>query len=165
MNLGIALQRLGERGAPGALERAVAAYELALTVQSPETDPAAWALTQMNLGNGLRNLGERGVPGALDRAVAAYEAALTVTTREGDTVGWARVQGNLAFAYLALNRIADARAAMERAEAAFEQWGTRSVWSARRSSWRSCPQNSGSLPGCTQPPGSQRVSLVLSPAP
>jgi len=122
-NLGSTLLRQAQRGAPGALERAVTAYEAALTVRTRELDPAGWAMIQISLGNALRVQGERGGPGALLRAVAALEAALTVMTREADLGGWARIQGNLALTYAALGRIAEARDAMQRAEAAFAQIG------------------------------------------
>lgn len=110
----------GERGASGALARAVAAYEAALTVRTREADPARWALTQMNLGNALVLLGERS---AIEQAVSAFDAALRVRTREADPAGWADTTYSLAMAWAALGRYATARAAAEAAAAVYEQVG------------------------------------------
>jgi Tetratricopeptide repeat len=60
MNLGIVLQRLGEReGGTARLEEAVAAYRLALEERTRERVPLHWATTQYNLANALQTLGER----------------------------------------------------------------------------------------------------------
>ncbi len=54
MNLGIALETLGERESGTAwLEEAVAAYRAALEERTRERVPLQWATTQMNLGNAL----------------------------------------------------------------------------------------------------------------
>ena len=53
-NLGIALQRLGERESGTArLEEAVAAYRAALEEWTRERVPLEWATTQLDLGNAL----------------------------------------------------------------------------------------------------------------
>jgi CHAT domain-containing protein len=64
------------------LERAIAAYEAALTVRTREAVPLYWADTQTNLGAAYskRILGNRA--DNQEKAIAAYEAALTVRTRE-----------------------------------------------------------------------------------
>ena len=55
MNLGTALETLGERGGGTArLEEAVAAYRAALEERLRDRVPLDWAMTQMNLGNVLR---------------------------------------------------------------------------------------------------------------
>ena len=60
MNLGNALQRLGEReGGTARLEEAVAVYRDALQENIRARVPLEWAGTQMNLGNALETLGER----------------------------------------------------------------------------------------------------------
>ena len=83
MNLGIALQTLGERESGTArLEEAVAAYRAALEERTRARVPLQWAMTQMNLGNALWTLGERESGTArLEEAVAAYRAALEERTR------------------------------------------------------------------------------------
>ena len=83
-NLGIALQRLGEReSGTGRLEEAVIAHREALKERTRERVPLDWATTQNNLGNALQRLGEReSGTGRLEEAVAAYREALKELTRE-----------------------------------------------------------------------------------
>ncbi|HHC29014.1 MAG TPA: tetratricopeptide repeat protein, partial [Rhodobacterales bacterium] len=130
MNLGNALQRLGER-APGTdrLEDAVAAYRDALREFTRDHVPLDWAASQMNLGNALATLGER-APGTdrLVEAVAAYREALKETTRDRVPLQWAITQTNLASADLAWHRkapdpgrLAEARARLGEARAIFTE--------------------------------------------
>jgi len=81
MNLGAALETLGERGGGTArLEEAVATYRAALAERTRDRVPLDWAMTQMNLGNALASLGERESGTAhLQAAVAAWNACLAVT--------------------------------------------------------------------------------------
>ncbi len=83
MNLGIALQTLGERqtGTVG-LREAVAAYREALQENTRKRVPLAWAMTQMNLGGALVALGEResGVE-RLEEATIVCRQALEENTR------------------------------------------------------------------------------------
>ena len=59
-NLGVALQRLGERESGVArLEEAVTAYPQALEERTRASGPLAWAMTQNNLGIALQGLGNR----------------------------------------------------------------------------------------------------------
>ena len=97
MNLGNALERLGERESGTArLEQAVTAYRAALGIRTRETVPLDWAMTQMNLGKALERLGERESGTArLEEAVSAYRAALTERTRERAPLDWAITQMNL----------------------------------------------------------------------
>ncbi|MGD9981606.1 MAG: hypothetical protein AB7H66_05060 [Hyphomonadaceae bacterium] len=141
-NLGIALQILGERGAPDGLERSVAAYEAALTVRTREADPSGWAQTQMNLANALQIQGERGVPQALERAIAAYEQALAITPRESNPDSWARTQMNLGNALSVIGK-RGAPGALERAVAAYEAAHT--VWTreANPAGWAMIHTNMG----------------------
>ena len=78
------------------LEKAIAAYEAALTVWTREALPREWASTQNNLGFAYasRIRGDRA--DNLEKAIAAYEAALTVCTREALPREWATTQNNLA---------------------------------------------------------------------
>jgi tetratricopeptide (TPR) repeat protein len=96
-NLGLALERLGERERGTArLEEAVAAYRAAQEEEKRERAPLDWAVTQNNLGNVLEALGERESGTArLDEAVATFRAALEERTRERFPLDWAATQNNL----------------------------------------------------------------------
>jgi tetratricopeptide (TPR) repeat protein len=87
----------GERA--DSLERAIAAYEAALTVFTSDTFPEDWARTQNNLGKAYsgRIRGDRA--DNLERAIVAYEAALTVFTPDAFLEDWAITQNNLGDAY------------------------------------------------------------------
>jgi hypothetical protein len=80
MNLGIALQALGERETgTERLEEAVGAYRLALEEATRERVPLDWAETQMYLGNALSALAEREAGTRnLEEAVAAWDMCLPV---------------------------------------------------------------------------------------
>src|SRR5260370_41520170 len=91
MNLGSALQTLGEREAgTGRLEESVAAYRLALLERTRERGPLDWAVTQMNLGNAIQRLGRReGGTARLEEAVAGCGVGPQGRTRErGPPGGW-----------------------------------------------------------------------------
>lgn len=118
-NRGVGFLLQGQRGTPGALERAAAAFEAALPAIDRRGDPSAWASAQMNLGVTLNSLGDRGAPGALERSVAAFEAALSATMRARNPRGWARIQMNLGNALQSLGARGSLPAA-QRAIAAYE---------------------------------------------
>ncbi|ACL60937.1 conserved hypothetical protein [Methylobacterium nodulans ORS 2060] len=120
-NLGLALQRLGEReSGPARLEQAVAAYTAVLEEYTRERVPLAWAMTQNNLGNALKALGEReSGPGRLEQAVAAYTAALQERTRERVPLDWAQTQMNLGTALQRLGERESGPGRLEQAVAAF----------------------------------------------
>ena len=67
------------------LEKAIAAYEAALTVLTRDALPSEWALTQSNLGLAYRNRIRGDRADNLEKAISAYEAALTVLTRDRAT--------------------------------------------------------------------------------
>jgi CHAT domain/Tetratricopeptide repeat len=101
------------------VEKAIAAYEAALTVRTREALPQDWAATQTNLGNAFtdRIRGDRA--DNLEKAVAAYQGALTVLTLEALPQHWAATQNGLGLAYW--SRIRGDRADnMEKAIAAHE---------------------------------------------
>ena len=87
-----ALQRLGDRAyevgkidlnIANYLKLAIAAYEAALVVYTPDRFPMAYAMTQNNLGTAYRTLGEVEEKAEnCRRAIAAYEAALEIFTEE-----------------------------------------------------------------------------------
>src|SRR5580658_5928345 len=91
MNLGAALETLGEReGRAARLEGAAAADRAALEEYTHDGAPLKWALTQINLGNVLQTLGEReGNTARLEEAVVAYHAALEECTRDQVPLQWA----------------------------------------------------------------------------
>ncbi|MGD9981115.1 MAG: hypothetical protein AB7H66_01780 [Hyphomonadaceae bacterium] len=141
-DMGDTLRVMGQRGVPGALERAAAAIEAALTVRTREADPAGWALSQANLGNVLLIQGELGSIESLERAVAAYEAALTATTREADPGLWAVAQMSRAIALAALGDRGQA-GALERAVEIFEEVLTVRTRAADPAGWAQTHANLG----------------------
>jgi tetratricopeptide (TPR) repeat protein len=120
MNLGVALETLGEReSGTGKLEEAVAAYREALKEWTRERVPLQWATTQMNLGVALETLGEReSGTGKLEEAVAAYREALKEWTRERVPLDWARTQMNLGTALETLGERESGTGKLEEAVAA-----------------------------------------------
>ncbi|MEM9541671.1 MAG: hypothetical protein AAGA60_19515 [Cyanobacteria bacterium P01_E01_bin.42] len=81
------------------LEKAIATYQLALTIRTQADFPAQWAQTQNNLGNAYlyRIKGDKGEN--LEKAISAYQLALTIYTQADFPVDWAMTQNNLATAY------------------------------------------------------------------
>ena len=82
-NLGNAWQNMptGDRGEN--LQRAIEAYEAALTVRTKVAHPVAWAMTQNNLAVALAAIAEldgQDRCGLLRRAIAAGKGALTIRT-------------------------------------------------------------------------------------
>jgi tetratricopeptide (TPR) repeat protein len=119
-NLGTAYSDLirGERAEN--LEKAIAAYELALQVYTREAFPNDWATTQNNLGNAYANRirGERAEN--LEKAIAAYKLALQVRTREAFPNAWAMTQGNLAVAFMQRASMTDNTIDLDAAIALFQ---------------------------------------------
>lgn len=67
------------RGGEDVLQRAIAAYELALTFVSREREPLQWSKTTNNLANSYSVLAERVLDtGPVEQAIALYRAALSV---------------------------------------------------------------------------------------
>jgi tetratricopeptide (TPR) repeat protein len=116
-NLGVALEKLGEReSGTERLEEAVAAYREALKERTQERVPLNWAMTQNNLGNTLQRLGEReSGTERLEEAVAAYRKALKERTRERVPLQWATTQNNLG---VALQTLGERESGTERLEEA-----------------------------------------------
>jgi tetratricopeptide (TPR) repeat protein len=106
-NLGNVLQVLGQRSGDAAiLQRAVDAFEAALTVYTREAAPVDWAMTQNNLGAVLRVLGQRSSDAAiLQRAVAAHEASLAMFESVGHTAYADIARRNRDRAQAALDRL------------------------------------------------------------
>ena len=104
VSFGNAAVALGEQsGVESWLEKAVSAYQSALSEFTREKFPEDWAMTQNNLGIALRALGEREEGTArLEEAVEALRAALEVRTRERQPLQWAMTQNNLGNALMRL---------------------------------------------------------------
>jgi tetratricopeptide (TPR) repeat protein len=103
-HLGIALGVLGrqQRGT-AMLERALVAFENALSERGRERMPLDWAATQNNLGNALGLLGQRrGDIEMMERSAEAFERALEERCRERAPQDWATTQNNLGAVLLTL---------------------------------------------------------------
>ena len=96
-NLGVALQKLGEReSGTQHLEQAVQASRAALIVFTNQREPLDWAMAQNNLGSALATLGKReSGTRHLQDAVEAFRAASTIFTRGRVPLQWAITQNNL----------------------------------------------------------------------
>jgi tetratricopeptide (TPR) repeat protein len=101
------------------VEKAIAAYEEALTVYTKETHPIEWAKVQNNLGVALWVWPNGGRVKNSKKAIAAFEAALIVYTKEAHPAEWARTQCNLGNTWWGL-RIENKPENVKKAIAAFE---------------------------------------------
>ena len=90
------------------IEQAIACYQQALKVRTPEALPIEWASTMNNLANAYssRIKGERAEN--IELAIACYQQALKVLTPEALPIDWATTMNNLANVYK--NRIKGERA-------------------------------------------------------
>lgn len=104
---GRSLALIGERGDSKSLEKSVAAYEAALSLYSPETEPFNLAITQNNLANVMSVIGEQGDDKALSRSISLYQAALDIYAKSGSSLQWAKTQNNLANTLLKLGERGD----------------------------------------------------------
>ena len=117
--LGISGQR--QRGTHQ-LQEAVATYQRALTVQSPERSPSDWAATQNSLGNALGILAHRQKDVALlEQSQQAFEQALTVRTQGEYPWDWAATQNNLGSVLQALGQQKNDPQLLKRAVDAYKQ--------------------------------------------
>ncbi len=96
-NFGIALGILGQRHrGTWLLERAIAAFESALSKRPRDRAPQQWAATQNNLGNSLGILAQRHNDiEMLEKSLQAFERALEERTEERAAMDWATTQNNL----------------------------------------------------------------------
>jgi hypothetical protein len=120
MNRGNAYLQLpvGDRAAN--LRQAIACYEQALRVFTPEAAPFEYAEAQGNLGNAYRQLPVGDRAANLRQAIACYEQALRFRTPEADPFEYAGTQTNLGNAYAQLP-VGDRAANMRQAIACYEQ--------------------------------------------
>ncbi|MGM0455947.1 MAG: tetratricopeptide repeat protein [Cyanobacteriota bacterium] len=100
-NLGTAYWSLAQFEAPKpCLERAIAAYEAALTYYTCDRDEMTYAMLQSNLGTAYWTLSDSGTSlENLQRAIIAYQESLTYRTPERFPAGCAATQNNLGTAY------------------------------------------------------------------
>jgi len=100
-NLGTAYWSLAQFEAPqSCLQRAIAAYEAALTYYTCDRDEMTYAMLQSNLGTAYWTLSDSGKSlENLQRAIIAYQEALTYRTPERFPAGCAATQNNLGTAY------------------------------------------------------------------
>jgi tetratricopeptide (TPR) repeat protein len=105
-HLGNALSALGQRQrGTRLLERAIVAFENALSVHGRERDPLNWAAAHHSLGNALGILAQRHADtDMLEQAVEAFESALEVRTQEQTPQDWAVTQNSYATALLSLGQ-------------------------------------------------------------
>ncbi len=100
-NLGTAYWSLAQFEKPqSCLERAISAYEAALTYYTCDRDEMTYAMLQSNLGTAYWTLSDSGKSlENLQRAIIAYQEALTYRTPERFPAGCAATQNNLGTAY------------------------------------------------------------------
>jgi hypothetical protein len=100
-------------------ERAIAAFEDALSVLTRETNPEGWAAAAMNFGIAYRVCAADEGSDRRDRAIEASEEALSVWTRDSKPTAWAAARMQLGGAYLE-NSAGDRKGNLEQAIAALE---------------------------------------------
>ena len=109
-NLGIAYGELAHYGDPvTALEKAIAAYQEALSYRQPQDtnleDLQHYASTQNNLGTAYWNLAQHQNPVAcLKQAIASYQEALKYYHPDRDVLSYGMIQNNLGTAYWNLSQ-------------------------------------------------------------
>ena len=144
-HLGDALGALGQRQrGTRLLERAIEAFENALSVESGERDPADRAAIYNSLGNTLGILAQRHADTEmLERSVSAFESALEVRTREREPQDWAVTQNNYAAALLTLGQRKQDKTILKRASDAYKK--VLQVWTRERGplDWAATMDNLG----------------------
>ena len=81
------------------IELAIAAYNLALQIYTPQAFPQHWARTQNNLGGAYYHRIKGDKADNIELAIAAYTLALQVYTPQAFPQYWAMTQNNLGLAY------------------------------------------------------------------
>jgi tetratricopeptide (TPR) repeat protein len=82
------------------LEKALKAYQLALSKINPQTRPSTYAMIQNNLGSAYSDLAQRQNPAEnLQQAITAYQLSLQYRQVEEDASRYAATQNNLGTAY------------------------------------------------------------------
>ena len=109
---------MGDRAAN--LRQAIACYEQALRIFTPEAAPFDYATTQNNLGAAYLRLPVGDRAANLRQAIACYEQALRICTPEAAPLEYATTQDNLGDAYADLP-VGDRAANLRQAIACYEQ--------------------------------------------
>jgi tetratricopeptide (TPR) repeat protein len=132
LNLGNALGALGQRQrGTWMLEKAIKAFDCALSECSREKSPLEWAAAQNSLGNTLGNLAQRQADTEmLEHSVAAFQTALEERTRERAPQDWAVTQNNLGAALLALGQCKKDKTLLKEASEAYKN--VLLVWTRER---------------------------------
>ncbi|KAM3108421.1 tetratricopeptide repeat protein [Phormidesmis sp. 146-33] len=82
------------------LEKALKAYQLALSKINPQTRPSTFAMVQNNLGSAYSDLAQRQNPAEnLQQAIAAYQSSLQYRQIEEEASRYAATQNNLGTAH------------------------------------------------------------------
>ncbi|MCC5899558.1 MAG: tetratricopeptide repeat protein [Phormidium sp. BM_Day4_Bin.17] len=125
-NLGTAYWSLAQFRDPKAcLQRAIRAYEVALTYYTCDRDEMTYAMLQSNLGTAYWTLSDSGQsPEMLQRAIAAYQEALLYRTPERFPAGCAATQNNLGTAYWHLAQQAPPEQALDILQQAITSYRT-----------------------------------------
>jgi len=98
-NLGIAYSDRIKGDKADNIEFAIAAYNLALQIYTPQAFPQDWAMTQNNLGNAYWGRIKGDKADNIEFAIAAYNLALQIYTPQAFPQHWATTQNNLGAAY------------------------------------------------------------------
>ncbi len=125
-NLGTAYWSLAQFRDPNlCLQRAIRAYEAALTYYTRDRDDMTYAMLQSNLGTAYWTLSDSGKsPTMLQRAIVAYQEALIYRTPERFPAGCAATQNNLGTAYWHLAQQSPAEQALETLQQAITSYRT-----------------------------------------
>lgn len=131
-HLGNALGILGQRRrGTRMLEKAIKAFECALSERCRERAPLEWAATQNSLGNTLGILAQRHADTEmLEKSVEAFQSALEERTREQSPHDWAMTQNNLGTALLALGQRKKDKTILRQASDAYKN--VLPVWTRER---------------------------------
>ena len=97
---------LGERA--DNLEEAIAGYEAALALMTPQPEPRMWAEAEKRLAEAYRERAQGDPADNIERTIDGYSRALTVLTQDAFPDEWAEIQHALGDAFL--DRIKDNRA-------------------------------------------------------
>ncbi len=144
-HLGNALGALGQRQrGTWMMEKAIEAFECALSERRRERAPLDWAATQNSLGNTLGILAQRHADTEmLEKSVAAFQSALEERTRDRSPHDWAMTQNNLGTALLALGQRKKDKTLLKQASDVYKD--VLQVWTRERVplEWASTMDNLG----------------------
>ena len=117
--LGVELVEATFRNRAANLARAIACYEHALSIYTPEAAPFEYAMTQNRLGNAYAKLPVGDRAANLQKAIACYEQALGIYTPEAAPREYAAIQNRLGNAYAKLP-VGDRAANLQKAISCYE---------------------------------------------